>query len=69
MEENRMPKDNQTKVNLRFDVELRRQVEDLAEAAERSLNGEIVWRLRNSLKQAGCGDQEIAENSKRRVNR
>jgi hypothetical protein len=59
-----------TNVNLRLDGELRRQVQECAEASERSLQGEIVWRLRNSLKQAGgggsSGDQQVAENSERR---
>jgi hypothetical protein len=38
------------KINLRFDQELRRRVEEEARASQRSMNSEIVWRLRNSLK-------------------
>jgi hypothetical protein len=47
-----MPKETETpfaKINLRLDKDLLRRVEALAKDAERSANGEIVYRLRKSL--------------------
>ncbi len=46
-----MPKEKPpfAKINLRLDKELLRRVEALAKDAERSANGEIVYRLRKSL--------------------
>jgi hypothetical protein len=47
-----MSKETETpfaKINLRLDKHLLRRVEALAKDAERSANGEIVYRLRRSL--------------------
>ena len=43
------------KINLRLDKELLRRVAALAKDAERSANGEIVYRLRKSLERSPDG--------------
>jgi predicted HicB family RNase H-like nuclease len=43
--------DNGVKLNLRLDERLHQQLADEAKRSVRSINGEIVWRLRSSLDQ------------------
>jgi len=38
-----------TRLNLRFDEELRQQLEDAAQRSERSLNREIIYRLKRTF--------------------
>jgi predicted HicB family RNase H-like nuclease len=37
------------RVNIRFDEELRQQLEDAAQRSERSLNREIIYRLKRTF--------------------
>jgi hypothetical protein len=39
---------------LRFDEDLRQQLEEAASRSDRSVNAEIVFRLRTTLKQEAC---------------
>jgi predicted HicB family RNase H-like nuclease len=45
-----------SKLNLRLDDSLREQVAAAAEQYERSLNSEIVYRLRSSFEQESSGE-------------
>jgi len=45
-----------SKLNLRLDDPLRRQVAAAAEQYERSLNSEIVYRLRSSFEREASGE-------------
>ena len=47
----RQPSDLPVKTNLRFDEELHQQLADAARRSVRSINGEIVYRLRTSFEQ------------------
>jgi hypothetical protein len=44
-----MSNDNQSKVNLRLDAELRQQIKDAAKQSLRSLQTEIEYRLRSTF--------------------
>jgi predicted HicB family RNase H-like nuclease len=50
-----MDDETTVKLNLRLDPQTHRQLTDEAREALRSLNNEIIWRLRQTLRQATLG--------------
>ncbi len=43
---------DRAQLSLRFDERLRRQIEDAAGRSLRSMNSEIIWRLKSSFEQS-----------------